>query len=54
MKIKECRSCPHFQLARYHSGYTGKSGPETWNWCEKKAEFLRHIKNCAIAATKEK
>jgi len=46
MKIKQCRKCKHIQLPYYHSGFTGKSGPETWWYCAKKNKPLRHIKQC--------
>jgi hypothetical protein len=38
----------------YHSGFTGKSGPETWWQCKFKQKYLRHIEKCELAGDYEK
>jgi len=46
MKIKQCRSCKYVKLPKYHSGYTGKRGPETWWHCALVNVPLRYILTC--------
>lgn len=52
-RSREIGECPYFRSAIYHSGYTGKSGEETWNYCAKQKKYLRFIKKCAFAGSKE-
>jgi len=41
--------CPFLEYPRVHSGYTGKSGPDTWFYCGKTNEPIRRISKCALA-----
>jgi hypothetical protein len=47
-----CRSkkhtCKYWRGPLYHAGFTGKSGPETWNTCVKHKKAIRNIKDCEI------
>ena len=61
MKMTEnCRiynaraDCPFLRRPCYQSGFTGKSGPETWWMCGRHKSAVRHVKNCDIAADAEK
>ncbi len=54
MKITgNCRSprglCPFLRGPLYHSGYTGKSGEDTWWWCKRHDGPVRHIGACDLA-----
>jgi hypothetical protein len=40
--------CPLLRWPIYHSGYTGKSGEETWFFCNKYRKPIRHIKRCLV------
>lgn len=46
MKIRYCRDCKYVLLPKYHSGFTGKSGRETWWMCGLHRDALRCIKKC--------
>ncbi len=41
--------CPFSKNPTYHSGYTGKSGVETWFWCDYWSKPIRHIRTCTLA-----
>ena len=41
--------CPFFKRPTYQAGFTGKSGPETWCWCERHRQYARHIDKCDVA-----
>lgn len=43
---KDFVRCPFLLFPRYHSGYTGKSGPETWWHCGLHKKPIRRIKTC--------
>lgn len=50
--------CPFLQRPLFHSGYTGKSGEDTWWYCkhpDRLAEkrYIRNIKSCCLAGNKE-
>ena len=45
--------CPYLRFPMYHSGFTGKSGEETWWRCERKRKWLRHIKSCELSGNAE-
>lgn len=58
MKIKgNCREytkdirfeCPFLRRPFYHSGYTSKSGPETWWHCILLEKPIRNIPKCELA-----
>jgi hypothetical protein len=41
--------CPYLVWPEYHSGFTGKSGPETWWHCKKHNQAIRHIYFCELS-----
>jgi len=45
--------CPFLRSPVYHSGFTGKSGPETWWQCLKFKKYTRNIGACPIAGNPE-
>ena len=49
---REIGQCPYFNFPRFHSGYTNKSGECTWNYCAKQNQYLRFIKKCTFAGSK--
>lgn len=46
--------CPYLRHPYYHSGYTGKSGPETWFMCVKHKAAVRNLKRCYLAGAPDK
>jgi len=61
MKMKDnCRlwhpnmECPHLRRPVFHSGYTGKSGPETWWRCLRHKKPVHNVKRCDFAGNPEK
>ncbi len=59
MKISgNCRDgrhvCPFLRTPTYHSGFTGKSGPETWNFCKYNKDYPCQLKSCDLAAQWDK
>ena len=63
MKLKFCKCrnenekrkkflwCEHLRSPMFHSGYTGKSGPETWWRCLAGTglqSYVRNIKKCPL------
>ena len=62
MRIKDnCRgriqgtpfTCPFLRSPMYHSGFTGKSGPETWWPCLRWKAYIRDIKECDLSGKPE-
>jgi len=45
--------CPFLQYPMFHSGFTGKSGPETWWYCLHHQKYMRHIKKCSMMQNSE-
>lgn len=46
MKSTYCRACIYIIVPKYQSGFTGKSGPETWWGCGFHRKHLRNVKKC--------
>jgi hypothetical protein len=50
--INNCRmedyDCLFLKWPMFHSGYTGKSGEETWFYCKRTRRPIRHIKKCDL------
>lgn len=44
--MKKCIWCEYKREAKFTSGFTGKSGPETWSQCGKMKKYIREIKKC--------
>lgn len=42
-------SCPFLKWPLFQSGFTGKSGPETWFYCKKTGQAIRHMQSCTLA-----
>ena len=51
-RIPKIIDCPFLLYPLVHSGYTGKSGPETWFGCKLHKKPIRHIKSCELAGNK--
>ncbi len=47
-RIYQVAECPYLRSPRYHSGYTGKSGEETWWMCNYHRQAVRNVKKCAL------
>jgi len=45
--------CPFLRLPMFHSGFTGKSGPETWWSCLKRKAYMRDIDACDLSGKPE-
>ncbi len=52
-RIFRVADCPFLQFPYFHSGYTGKSGPETWYHCKRLKKAIRNIKTCELAGDYE-
>ena len=50
----EYADCPFLRFPAFHSGYTSKSGKETWFHCVKHEKPIRHIKFCNLAGDPDK
>jgi len=53
-RIFRVSDCPFLKWPICHSGYTGKSGEETWFYCSRLKKYIRHIKKCDIAGNNDK
>jgi len=57
--IGNCRQynighCPFSRNPAFRSGFTGKSGPETWFWCSFHNKAIRNVKKCEFAGDYDK
>lgn len=46
--------CPFYRNPTYHSGFTGKTGPETWHYCKYNRDYPSQLKSCDLAGMPEK
>ena len=48
-KEEERWRCPYLRTPVVHSGFTGKSGEETWWRCVRHKKAVRNVRKCDIA-----
>lgn len=48
-RVYRMADCPYLRWPFYHSGFTGKSGPETWWHCARTKKPIRYVRKCEFA-----